>query len=1040
MRPFGIAIALLFIAASLAAPPPTDAQVQAPWNGTPLLLPPSLSVWIDGEQDEETLEGRLDRGVEATVVAPERLASWTETAILQLRLGQPRRALRTLTRARAARAWPRPEAAQLAFLEAAARVALESSESDPLEGEKHLQRASELLHSIEDVEGMGTSCRWGLAWIECEWGRTAAAQALLDSLPSLPVPARRRLWKAMVRASSSGMDTWSPHFEAARAAQDTWRMREAARLAPASYLLTLQKSMDGPIEEGLERSGNGREVDFHEVESLMEAIPWDPPDFYAGVRRRMQAIRSLQGSSAKQALQLVRDQHRFDALFSQSQWSWKERCRRAVALSEGKGAACSELGLWYLAGRWHWGRGFALGELGKVREQREEYRQAVRCAEELGDPAYLFSCWYNLFMIYGVSGDRAQRLRILPRLGDLAERYGISTLQFELVRAGALEDLGDLDRSWKAVVHAYRESRRRGDRYLQIVSLNGMAWIALARGHMETAERCARTELQRVDEDFLDDLPASYRQSIQSKQTWALLARGRALPSGDPRRMSWYDKALESTRGPGQYRQTLYVQLARAEEQLQTGRIGAARQTLQESEALARREQLAYDLWRVDALQARRLLREGSPREAAARYENALHRLETLSAELDEAQMRAELLLPASDLFDEYIELLAGVLHDPAAAYAVDERARARALLERVGEDSPLLVGSPDSSSLSVVERVQATLAPGELLVQYRVNQERIDVWTLGSSRLRYAAVAIGRAELSRRIADWERSIHSGVPSPLAHELADLLLAPIEDERRQARRVIIVADAPLSRLPFVLLRPHGEPLLREQVVSYELSGSIRVLLSARPPLDRRARLLAVGYGGSAAPSHLGIRPLPLAEEEARQVAALSADGVALCGERATASAVSAALAGGVGILHIASHSGLDEFGEPFLLLAPEDSRAGLLHGGELTRWPLRKVSLVTLAGCESSQLGSSVVEGGLSTLGAAIFSGGSRDLIASLWKVEDEATLELMRTFYRRLLGSNDSVAAALQGAQLEMAQGDGRLERDWGAFRAYGP
>jgi hypothetical protein len=46
---------------------------------------------------------------------------------------------------------------------------------------------------------------------------------------------------------------------------------------------------------------------------------------------------------------------------------------------------------------------------------------------------------------------------------------------------------------------------------------------------------------------------------------------------------------------------------------------------------------------------------------------------------------------------------------------------------------------------------------------------------------------------------------------------------------------------------------------------------------------------------------------------------------------------------------------------------------------------------------------------------------GARGVVASLWKVDDEATAELMRHFYRGLLRDNLPPAAALRAARIEV-------------------
>src|SRR5215472_13068631 len=90
--------------------------------------------------------------------------------------------------------------------------------------------------------------------------------------------------------------------------------------------------------------------------------------------------------------------------------------------------------------------------------------------------------------------------------------------------------------------------------------------------------------------------------------------------------------------------------------------------------------------------------------------------------------------------------------------------------------------------------------------------------------------------------------------------------------------------------------------------------------------------------------------------------------------------------------------------------------------------------LVVLSACKSA-LGRDVESEGIIGLPRAFLYAGARSVIASLWKVDDEATATLMKGLYARIQ-RGESPISALRGAQLEMARGTRWQEPFyWAAF-----
>jgi CHAT domain-containing protein len=93
---------------------------------------------------------------------------------------------------------------------------------------------------------------------------------------------------------------------------------------------------------------------------------------------------------------------------------------------------------------------------------------------------------------------------------------------------------------------------------------------------------------------------------------------------------------------------------------------------------------------------------------------------------------------------------------------------------------------------------------------------------------------------------------------------------------------------------------------------------------------------------------------------------------------------------------------------------------GILTAEAIAGLPLQGLELVVLSACET---GLGEVAGGEGAFGLqrAFHTAGARDVVASLWKVDDAATAALMKLFYHALWVESKPPLAALRGAQLAL-------------------
>ncbi len=97
-----------------------------------------------------------------------------------------------------------------------------------------------------------------------------------------------------------------------------------------------------------------------------------------------------------------------------------------------------------------------------------------------------------------------------------------------------------------------------------------------------------------------------------------------------------------------------------------------------------------------------------------------------------------------------------------------------------------------------------------------------------------------------------------------------------------------------------------------------------------------------------------------------------------------------------------------------------DCDDGILTALEVAQLNLADVELATLSACETG-LGETAGGEGLLGLQRAFQTAGARSVVASLWKLGDEAARQLMIDFYDNLWTKKMSKAEALRQAQLTM-------------------
>jgi CHAT domain-containing protein/predicted negative regulator of RcsB-dependent stress response len=294
--------------------------------------------------------------------------------------------------------------------------------------------------------------------------------------------------------------------------------------------------------------------------------------------------------------------------------------------------------------------------------------------------------------------------------------------------------------------------------------------------------------------------------------------------------------------------------------------------------------------------------------------------------------------------------------------------------------------------------------------------------------------------------------------------LSNMLLGQVSS-RIGTKRLLIVGDGILRYIPFEALpmpdSPSNQPLVSaHEIVMLPSAMTLAALRSERKELKPSNKTIAViadpvfekddprvlaantdstesetsgvylstatrDFNAFATPLHIPRLPSTLREAKAIMEFVPSGDGVITTGFEATKQRFVSDGMSGYRILHVATH-GLLNVEHPDLsgvLLSMVDEHGqnvnGFLRMHDVYSLDL-SADLVVLSACRTG-LGKNVHGEGIVGLPSGFMYAGAKSVVASLWKVDDNATAEFMTYFYAAMLRDGLPPAAALRTAQLKM-------------------
>lgn len=389
---------------------------------------------------------------------------------------------------------------------------------------------------------------------------------------------------------------------------------------------------------------------------------------------------------------------------------------------------------------------------------------------------------------------------------------------------------------------------------------------------------------------------------------------------------------------------------------------------------------------------------------------------------------------------------------------------------------NPLALSAARSAAPGLHSIQGETVDSETRLLEYFLGESRSYLWVISPGAVLGFELP-ARAQIEEAANVFWDAVKSGIDSVsmerAATRLSRLVLAPAAGVLA-SKRLLIVADGSLQYVPFAALADPAQPAVyRPLIVGHEVinepSASALALLrtaqSERKPAPRPLAVFAdpvfeaddpriARNSAAKTPSdpppafltraaELHFARLPATRREGKSIASLLPESerwLALDFD-VSRDVVTGPRLKDYRILHFATHGLLDasrpELSAVALSLFDAHGRPqdGFLRLYEIYGLNLQ-ADLVVLSACETA-LGKNVRGEGLVGLARGFMHSGTPRVVASLWRVDDQATSELMRRFYAAMLGPEKlPAAAALRAAQLAVRRQERwRSPYYWAAF-----
>jgi CHAT domain-containing protein len=343
------------------------------------------------------------------------------------------------------------------------------------------------------------------------------------------------------------------------------------------------------------------------------------------------------------------------------------------------------------------------------------------------------------------------------------------------------------------------------------------------------------------------------------------------------------------------------------------------------------------------------------------------------------------------------------------------DKNKTRSIQIKTRED--LKTKAPELASLVTVtsqpvSELQSLIPKEEALIEYYYRGKDMYVFILSDGKLQ--TVKLDSEGLTEDVQAFRKLIDTPNSTQfmgMSKKLYKRLFQPLESALNK-RNLIIVSHGALHYLPVNALHDSNDYLIDRYSIRMMPSAGAMKYLSKRKA-DKKGGILIFGNPDLGDPK----LDLEYAQREAAEIAKISPKSKVFVKKEATEGALRKHCKD-YNYLHFATHGQFNPDAplKSALLLAPDAKYNGMLTVDKIYSLNL-DADLVTLSACET---GLSKIANGDDLVGLTrgFLYAGSSSIVASLWKVDDLATSQLMTRFYAELGKTNKR--EALRKAQLE--------------------